>query len=64
MGGSDQIDFDFKKYNCRFISEEDLFGIKEEDDFEKKAERAFRNINLIVNFDGTTFYSIHNLCSG
>ena len=47
MGGSDQIEFDFEKYYCRFISEEDLFGIKEEDDFEKKAERAFRNINLI-----------------
>ena len=56
MGGSDQIDFDFKKYNFRFISEEDLFGIKEEDDFEKKAERAFRNINLIIIFDGSTFY--------
>ena len=41
---------------CRFISEEDLFGIKEEDDFEKKAERAFRNTNLIIIYDGSTFY--------
>ena len=28
---------------CRFISEKDLFGNKEEEDFEKKTESAFRN---------------------
>ena len=28
---------------CRFISEKDLFGDKEEEVFERRAESAFRN---------------------